>query len=202
VKKAIIAIALAAAFLGGCSKSSDSGTSSDAASPAADAVTTSAASPDAGASAPAASTSAATAAAGEATVATAVATAPGTAATTGANAAPSANAAPGANAAIDLPVYPGATEQNDKGMSLTTGTASVKMQVFDSKDDAKKVIDWYKAHLPSGWQNFVISTDNKTMGTFTNDNENGSKPAGAEQSVIVTVDNGVTRIQLTTKKGS
>jgi hypothetical protein len=47
----------------------------------------------------------------------------------------------------------------------------------------------------------VISNDGKTVGTFASQSS-GSKPAAVDQSVIVTSENGVTRIQLTTKKGS
>lgn len=182
--KAILAIALSAAVLGGCAKSSDSATTSDASSPAADATTSAAA--EASSPAPAAAAAADTAAAAE-TAAAATASDPSPAGDAG---------------AIDLPVYPGATEEGDKGLSMSTGTASVKMQIFQTKADSKAVIDWYKAHLPSSWQNFVLSNDGKTVGTFSSESANGSKPTGADQSVIVTSENGVTRIQLTTKKGS
>jgi len=172
--KALLAIALSAVMLGGCSKSSDSGTTSDASSPAADATTSAAA--DAGsASADASSPS---------------------------DAASPAGAAAAAGEAIDLPVYPGATEERDKGLSMSTGTASVKMQFFKTKADSKTVVEWYKSHLPSSWQNFVLSNNGKTVGTFSSESANGSKPAGADQSVIVTSDSGVTLIQLTTKKSS
>ncbi len=184
--KAILAIALAAVVLGGCSKSSDSGTTSDASSPAADATAAAAADAAASPAADAAASSAASTSAPDA----------GAAPASGASAAPA-----GGEAAVDLPVYPGATEEGDKGLQMSTGTASVKMQIFQTKTDSKTVIDWYKSHLPSSWQNFVISNDGKTVGTFASQSS-GSKPAAVDQSVIVTSENGVTRIQLTTKKGS
>ncbi len=51
---------------------------------------------------------------------------------------------------IDLPVYPGATESKEGAMSVSTNTGSVAIKVYATKDDTKKVADWYKAHLPAG----------------------------------------------------
>jgi hypothetical protein len=182
--KALLAFALSATLLGGCSKSSDSGTTSDASSPAADATTSGAG--------PASDASPASDVAGSAA---------GSASPTD-GASPAGAAAENGGNAIELPVYPGATEERDKGLSMSTGKASVKMQFFKTKADSKTVVDWYKSHLPSSWQNFVLSNNGKTVGTFASESANGSKPAGADQSVIVTSDSGVTRIQLTTKKSS
>jgi hypothetical protein len=208
--KAILAIALSAVLLGGCSKSSDSGTTSDASSPAADATTSAAADASAatssaagttrGASSPSAA-AAATSDAGPAGEATASVAAPASPAGDAA-ASPGAAADGAARSAIDLPVYPGATEEGDKGLEMSAGTTMVKMQIFKTKTDSKTVIDWYKAHLPSSWQNFVISNEGKTVGTFSSESANGTRPVGADQSVIVTSESGVTQIQLTTKKGS
>ncbi len=182
--KAILAIALAAALLGGCSKSNDTSTATDTSSPAADA-----------------GTSATAAASAEATAeATAEASAE-TSATESAGATSTATAAAGGGS-IDLPVYPHATEQTDKGLSISTGATSVKMDVYLTKEASKTVIDWYKSHLPSAWQNFVVSNNGKTAATFTSPSASGSKSGGAEQSVMVTEDTDGTRIQLTTKKGN
>jgi len=98
---------------------------------------------------------------------------------------------------ITLPVYPGATEATDAGsMSVTTNTGSVVMKVYATRDDAKKVADWYKAHLPATFKDSIMTVDTKTIGTFVNERTDG------DQSVIVaTQDVTTTRIQLTTKHG-
>jgi hypothetical protein len=181
-----------AVVLAGCSKSSD--TSTDQSTAAASAATASAA---AGSSATAA------AAAGATDSAAGTATATGAAMTTATDA-PTAAAAAAAGAsgapfvAIDLPVYPGATKAADKGLDMSSNGTSVKMDFYSTKDDAATVIAWYKAHLPSNWQNFTVSNGGKTAGTFSSP-EHGNDG----QSVFVEgQDSGGTQMQLTTKTGS
>ncbi len=97
---------------------------------------------------------------------------------------------------IDIPVYPGATSAKDEGMSVSGNGSSVTMKVYSSKDDSKTVAEWYKGHLPSSWQNSVITAGGKTVGTFVDEHKDG------DQSIIVAnQDDGTTRIQLTTKHG-
>jgi hypothetical protein len=181
----------AALLLSACAKKTDQTTttstdaSSATAAPAAD--TSASAAPDAAATAaPDATTSAA----------------PNAAATTAAGSTTTTSTSSGTNGAssgdyITLPVYPGATEAPDAGsMSVTTNTGSVVMKVYATKDDAKKVADWYKAHLPATFKDSIMTVDTKTIGTFVNERTDG------DQSVIVaTQDVTTTRIQLTTKHG-
>lgn len=126
-------------------------------------------------------------------------TVPVSSATTGT----SATAATGTNGAssggyIDLPVYPGATETKDQAMSVSTNTGSFVTKVYATKDDTKKVADWYKSHLPASFKGGVISSGDKTMGSFADEHTNGE----GDQSVIVaSQDDKTTRIQLSTKHG-
>jgi hypothetical protein len=115
-----------------------------------------------------------------------------------ATAAPDVAAAPpsGApNAFIVVPVYPGASEMKDQGVSMTANGTSIAINVYSSPDDSKKIADWYAAHLPAGWTNHVLTSDGKTVGTFSSEGSDGN------QSVIVTTTNGVTRVQIATKHG-
>lgn len=98
---------------------------------------------------------------------------------------------------IDLPVYPGAGELKEQAMSSSTDTGSVSMKVYSTKDSAKKVADWYKAHLPSSFKGGVLTAGDKTVGTWADEHTDG------DQNVIVGSDSssGTTRIQLTTKHG-
>ncbi|HEY0395020.1 MAG TPA: hypothetical protein VGD01_11055 [Candidatus Elarobacter sp.] len=98
---------------------------------------------------------------------------------------------------ITLPVYPGASETKDQDMSVTTNTGSVEMKVYAAKDDSKKVAEWYKAHLPQSFKGGILTSGDKTVGTFADEHDDG------DQSVIVAADsNGSgSRIQLTTKHG-
>jgi hypothetical protein len=122
-------------------------------------------------------------------------TAPATSSTTAATASSSNGA--GAGKFITLPVYPGASETKDQDMSVTTNTGSVDMKVYSSKDDSKKVAEWYKAHLPQSFKGGILTSGDKTVGTFSDEHDDG------DQSVIVAADSSGSgsRIQLTTKHG-
>ena len=98
-----------------------------------------------------------------------------------------------------MPIYPGATAAPDGSLSSSSNTGSVDIKWYTTKDDSKTVTDWYKAHLPADFQNFVISANGKTTGTFTDEHKDGS----GDQSIMVTVDDSTktTRIQLATKHG-
>ena len=97
---------------------------------------------------------------------------------------------------IDLPVYPGATESKDQSMAMSANTGSVTIKVYASKDGAKNVADWYKAHLPAEFKGGVLTSGEKTVGTFSEEHADG------DQSVVVAdQDGGGTRIQLATKHG-
>ena len=102
----------------------------------------------------------------------------------------------GTSGYIELPIYPAATENKDQGLAMSANGSSVAMKVYTSKDDAKTVAAWYKSHLPAAWKSGVLTADNKTIGTFTNEMSDG------DQSIIVaTQDDKATRIQLATKHG-
>jgi hypothetical protein len=106
----------------------------------------------------------------------------------------SANGAPGTY--IDLPVYPGATENKDQDMSVSANGGSLVIKIYSTKDDAKTVADWYKSNLPSTWKGGVMTAGSKTIGTFSNELTDGV------QSVVVgSEDDTTTHIQLTTKHG-
>ena len=126
-------------------------------------------------------------------------TAPTAAATTGSSTTATTGGGTSADGAgyITLPVYPGATDAKDNGsMSISTNTGSIAMKSYTTSDDAKKVADWYKAHLPASFKNAILTSDNKTNATFVNEHTDG------DQSVLITTTDGTsTRIQLTTKHG-
>jgi hypothetical protein len=97
---------------------------------------------------------------------------------------------------ITLPIYPGATVSTEGTMSMTTNTGSFDVKVYSTKDDAKKVAEWYKAHLPASFKNGILTSGDKTVGTFVDEHTDG------DQSVIVANQpDGATRIQLSTKHG-
>jgi len=127
--------------------------------------------------------------------------APDATATAGATmAAMSGSASNGAsNGFITLPVYPGASQAQAGSISTSSNTGSVDIKWYTTKDDSKKVVDWYKANLPSSFQNFEISANGKTTGSFSDEHKDNS----GDQSVIITADNTTneTRIQLATKHG-
>jgi hypothetical protein len=83
----------------------------------------------------------------------------------------------------------------DQGVSMAANGTSIAINVYSSPDDSKKIADWYAAHLPAGWTNHVLTSDGKTVGTFSSEGSDGN------QSVIVTTTNGVTRVQIATKHG-
>ncbi|HEY0381603.1 MAG TPA: hypothetical protein VGC72_05340 [Candidatus Elarobacter sp.] len=184
------AVALCGALLfTGCAKKSDQSTSTTTdttqtaatTAPAADAAATTAPAGDAS-TAPAAGASAAP-------VVTATAAAGGTSV--------SSSSGNGTSSGyIDIPVYPGASEGMDQELNASGNGTSVTMKVFTSKDDAKKVAEWYKSHLPASWKNSIMTVGGKTAGTFVDEHADG------DQSVLVTnQDDGTSRIQLTTKHG-
>ncbi len=191
----------AALLLGACAKkSSDQTTTSTdttagTSAPAADAMTpVPEASPSTGPSG-AAATGAASA--GSTSV-------PDATATSGATMAAMSGSAGNGNANgggfITLPIYPGASPAEGGGsISSSSNTGSVDIKWYTTKDDSKKVVDWYKANLPPAFQNFVISANGKTTGTFSDEHKDGS----GDQSVIITADDATnaTRIQLATKHG-
>jgi hypothetical protein len=105
-------------------------------------------------------------------------------------------ASSGAGGFIDMPVYPGASENKDQEMSMSANGGSFTVKVYTTGDDAKKVAEWYKSHLPAAWKGGVVTAGDKTVGTFGNDVSDG------DQSVLVAnQDDHTTRIQLTTKHG-
>ncbi len=188
-----------ALLLGACSKkTTDSTTATSAdtttatAAPAGEASTTA---PDATAST-APDAAAATAAPEAATSATPGTTSTAASTTTSATTSSAAN---GSGGFVTLPIYPGAVAASDGSLSTSSSTGSVEMKWYTTKDDSKKVVDWYKAHLPASFENFAISANGKTTGTFTDEHKDGS----GDQSVLVAVDSNTTdtRIQLTTKHG-
>ncbi len=138
-----------------------------------------------------------TAAPGEATTAPAAATTvPAGEAAPAATSAAAANGSTGTFTFIDLPLYPGAVEDKTQKMSVSGNGGSVEIDVYTTKDDTKKVADWYKNHLPADWQNSVMTVNDKTVGTFSHE-----QSGVGDQSVIVGDNNGTTRIQLATKHG-
>ena len=97
---------------------------------------------------------------------------------------------------VDLPIYPGATENKEQAMSASSNEGSIATKIYETKDDTKKVADWYKAHLPASFKGGVLTAGDKTVGTWADEHTDG------DQSVVVGGDsNGGTRVQLTTKHG-
>jgi len=97
---------------------------------------------------------------------------------------------------IDVPVYPGATEMKDQDISSSSNGSSVTLKFYSTKDDSKKVSEWYKSHLPSSWKNGIITAGGKTVGTFADEHADG------DQTVMVAnQDDGTSRIQIGTKHG-
>jgi hypothetical protein len=185
------AVLCAALLFTGCTKKttdqSTSGstttdtTTQSGATPAADTAATAAPATD--------TSSAPTAAASSAPVVTATASAGGTSVS-------SSSGNGKSDGYIDIPVYPGAVEEKGQGLTASNGGTSVTMHVYTTKDDARKVSEWYKSHLPASWKNSIITVGGKTGGTFVNEHADG------DQSVIVAnMDETTTKIQLTTKHG-
>src|ERR1700681_2803770 len=98
---------------------------------------------------------------------------------------------------IDMPVYPGASEDKSQEMSMSANGGSLTTKVFTTGDDPKKVADWYKSHLPAAWKGGVMTAGDKTVGTFAN--EIGGD--GNQSVLVANQDDKTTRIQLTTKRG-
>ena len=178
----------AAILLSACAKKTDQSTTSTSGA----ASSTATVAPDAAAASPAPDATATTV--GEATVTTPAPDATTASSTTTAS---SSSGTGDAGAYITLPVYPGATDAKDNGsMSISTNTGSIAMKSYTTADDAKKVADWYKSHLPAAFKNAILTSDNKTNATFVNEHTDG------DQSVLITTTDGsTTRIQLTTKHG-
>ena len=184
--KRYFTVLAALAVLLGCSKSQDTTTAQSSATGAA------AAASSAAEAATSAANAASTAANAAATAQAAAASAAAAAATAG------AGGSTGAIPPIDIPVYPGATKETDKSLSMSGNGSSVKVDYYLTKDTSQAVIDWYKAHLPSNWTNFTIANGSKSVGTFSSP-EHGNEG----QSVIITGgDSAGTHIQLSTKTGS
>jgi hypothetical protein len=199
LRYAAVALCVALAFTA-CTKStqSTSSTSSDATQTTAPDVTAAGASaaPDATSTAAGEATTATNAPAASATTTamTAPPTTTGTTTTGTTTAGGSADGTPGTY--IDLPVYPGATENKDQDMSVSANGGSLIVQAYTTKDDTKAVADWYKSHLPATWKGGVMTAGNKSVGSFANEMSDG-----VQSVLVVTQDDGSTRIQLTTKHG-
>jgi hypothetical protein len=182
--KRLLSVFAAAALLAACTKSQDTSAQSSGSAAA------SAAAAVASAAAAGANVAASAAAAGANVVASAAAAGANAAATVAASAA-------AAVAAIDLPIYPGATKEPDKSLSMSSSGSTLKVDYYLTKDDSPAVIAWYKSKLPSNWTNFSINAGSKTIGTFST-----PESSGTNQTVIVTGDTDGTHIQLSTKTGS
>lgn len=186
-------LTLAFFTLGGCAKKTDETTtttvgSSQAANDAGGSATTA---PDASSTgAPdATSTAAADASGSSASTATTGPAADTAVAAKGTNGA-------GSTAFITFPVYPGAAELKDQALDVKTGDGSMTMRAYTTKDDAKVVADWYKAHLPAAFKGAVLTAAGGTTATYVNEHADG------DQSVLIGGQpNQTTRIQLTTKHG-
>ena len=124
-------------------------------------------------------------------------TAPGTTTASAGGTSVSSSSGNGSSGAyIDIPVYPGAVEDTAQAITASGNGTSVAMKVYNSKDDAKRVSEWYKSHLPASWKNSIITVGGKTGGTFADEHADG------DQTVMVTSqDDGSSRIQIATKHG-
>ena len=185
---AAVALCAALAFTA-CTKSSQTSSTTDA---------TQTTAPDTTQVAGASASPAAAATDAAAASATAPAsTAPGTTTTTTTTTTTAGNGSSGASTGyIDLPVYPGSAENKSQDLSMSANGNSVLIRVYETKDDAGKVANWYKSNLPAAWKNSILTSDNKTAATFSNEMSDG------DQSVLITTQDGVTtRIQLATKHG-
>jgi hypothetical protein len=203
LRYAAVALCAALAFTA-CTKSTDStsATTTDATqttAPDANAAAGASAAPGASATSAGEATTttaapAASATTGAMTATTAPPTTTGTTTTGTTTAGGSANGTPGTY--IDLPVYPGSTENKDQDMTVTANGGSLVVQAYTTKDDTKAVADWYKSHLPATWKGGVMTAGNKSVGSFANEMSDG-----VQSVLVVTQDDGSTRIQLTTKHG-
>ena len=186
VRLAGVALVCASLLLTGCAKSKESSTSTSSGTTTTTTDTTPAAAAADATSAPATDATSAAASSTSTTAPVAV-TATTTASTSGDGA---------KNAFIAIPVYPGASELKDQGMAMSSNGTSVVMKIYATPDDTKRVIEWYKAHLPAAWKNFEMSSGGKTSGTFSSEGTDG------DQSLIIsTQDDKTTRIQAATKHG-
>ena len=179
----------AALLLSACAKKTDQSTTTSTD------TTTATTAPAADAASPAAVTTAPDASPSSAPASTSTAAAATSAPTTTTAPAASSNGA-SSGSFITLPVYPGAEVSKEGTMSMTTNTGSFEVKVYSTKDDAKKVAEWYKAHLPASFKNGILTSGDKTVGTFVDEHTDG------DQSIIVAnQSDGTTRIQLSNKRG-
>jgi hypothetical protein len=97
---------------------------------------------------------------------------------------------------IVIPVYPGATvSTNDRTAGYDFGPL-VAVKVYSTKDDAKRVADWYTAHLPASWETSVQRNKDTIVGTFSEERKDG----GIQSVIVETWDHGTTRIQIATNR--
>jgi hypothetical protein len=190
------AVLCASLLLTACAKSHETSTSTST-----DATKTTdtsiAATPGAGTSAPdATAASDATAAPADASTTVPAATAGATTATAAATTAAAGSSGGAGITFIEIPVYPGAAELKDQSVSMSANGSSVAIKAYSTKDDTKRVIDWYKSHLPASWKNFQLSSGDKTTGSFSNEGTDGDQTV-----LIATQDDKTTRVQLSTKHG-
>ncbi len=122
---------------------------------------------------------------------------PAAMATTGiANASNGGSAANGvASDVFDTPIYPGATINKDQGATTSLdGITTRTVQIYETKDDVKRVVEWYTTHLPSSWKSKILRQQGQTMGTFVEERRDG------DVTVLVgDPGDGTTRIQITAK---
>lgn len=119
-----------------------------------------------------------------------------TATTSAADAANSGSSANGAASAVfDTPIYPGAALNKDQGATTSLdGRTTLTLQIYETKDDVQRVVEWYKTHLPPSWQSKIIRQQGQTMGTFVDERRHG------DVTVLVgDPGEGTTRIQITAK---
>jgi hypothetical protein len=98
---------------------------------------------------------------------------------------------------IVIPVYPGATARKDDADAMNRYGPSVAVTIYSSKDDSRRVADWYFAHLPSSWRTSVARSDGKTRGGFSEEHKNG----GYQSVIVESRPDRTTQIEIATKHG-
>jgi len=80
---------------------------------------------------------------------------------------------------LGAPVYPGATQDQNGGISMSNDKGTSETAVFKTPDDFSKVESYYKSQLPAGSEKMNMATSGGSLATFEIGDENS-----AEQTTV------------------
>lgn len=94
---------------------------------------------------------------------------------------------------LGAPVYPGASQDSEGGMSMNGSEGSGAMAAFKTTDPFDKVYDYYKGQLPAGSEKLKVSQGDSSMASF----QIGDDKSPDQTTVMITAKNGETDILIT-----